>query len=156
MSKVINNYRHHVKGTFWQCVILAGPGVLMGASITCLFCKYVMPFHWSWTMSMVFGSIVTATDPVAVVSILKASGAKPSLIMIIVGESLMNDGTAMVLFGLFFGVLQGEAVLSVGDTAVYLLKSVLGRYGQMYVRNIFETCNICVRCVGAQGLPLWG
>jgi NhaP-type Na+/H+ or K+/H+ antiporter len=107
-------------------------------------------------MSMVFGSIVTATDPVAVVSILKTSGAKPSLIMIIVGESLMNDGTAMVLFGLFFGVLQGEAVLSVGDTAVYLLKSVLGRYGQMYVRNIFETCNICVRCVGAQGLPLWG
>lgn len=99
----------------------------MGAFATCLFCKYIMPFGWNWTMSMMFGSIVTATDPVAVVSILKASGASPNLTMIIVGESLLNDGTAMVLFGLFFGVLHGGSVMSTGETALYFLNSIIGK-----------------------------
>ena len=77
---------------------------------------------------MVFGAITAATDPVAVVAILKEAGASPNLTMIIVGESLMNDGTAMVLFELFFGMLRGD-VLSTGEIALYFLKMVLGRCG---------------------------
>lgn len=116
---------HHVKGTFWQCVLLAGPGVLLGAALTAAFIKYLLPFEWSWLLCLVFGSIVTATDPVAVVSILKSSGASPTLTMIIIGESLLNDGTAMVLFGLFFGMLEG-AQFSTGRLVRYFLKMTLG------------------------------
>ncbi len=46
---------------------------------------------------MVFGSILSATDPVAVVALLKTAGASPKLTMVIVGESLMNDGTLCTL-----------------------------------------------------------
>lgn len=42
------------------------------------------------------GSILSATDPVAVVALLKSAGASPKLTILIVGESLLNDGTAMV------------------------------------------------------------
>ena len=45
---------------------------------------------------MYTGSILSATDPVAVVALLKSAGASPKLTILIVGESLLNDGTAMV------------------------------------------------------------
>lgn len=51
---------------------------------------------------------MSATDPVAVVAILKKTGTSPKLIMFIVGESLMNDGTAMVMFTLFYNLLHGQ------------------------------------------------
>ncbi|CAE7488587.1 NHX7, partial [Symbiodinium microadriaticum] len=86
---------------------------------------YVFPFSWSWTFCMVFGAVTSATDPVAVVSILKDSGASPNLTMIIIGESLLNDGTAMVLFGLFFGMLKGTTY-SGGEVAIYFFKMVIG------------------------------
>jgi len=47
------------------------------------------------------GSIISATDPVAVVALLKSLGASKKFQTIIEGESLINDGTAMVFFMLF-------------------------------------------------------
>lgn len=98
---------YHVKGAFWQAVILAGPGVIIGAALTGVIAKYMLPYSWNWNLSMTFGSILSATDPVAVVSLLKSVGASPKLTMIIVGESLLNDGTAMVLFTVFNHCLNG-------------------------------------------------
>ena len=49
---------------------------------------------------LIFGAIVSATDPVAVVALLKELGASKRLATLIEGESLMNDGTAMVIFAL--------------------------------------------------------
>jgi len=48
-----------------------------------------------------FGSILSATDPVAVVALLKELGAPETLTMCVTGEALLNDGMAIVLFGLF-------------------------------------------------------
>jgi NhaP-type Na+/H+ or K+/H+ antiporter len=99
--------RHHVTGVFVQSLLLAGPGVGIGAILMALFAKFVLPYNWSWNLSMVFGSILAATDPVAVVALLKNAGASPKLTILIIGESLMNDGTAMVLFNLFFNMMKG-------------------------------------------------
>lgn len=98
---------YHVRGGFLQSVILAGPGVLIGAALMGAITKVILPYNWSWTLSMVFGSILSATDPVAVVALLKSVGASPKLTILIVGESLLNDGSAMVLFTLFFNSLNG-------------------------------------------------
>eukprot|EP01031_Cornospumella_fuschlensis_P035805 gene35805-43429_t len=93
---------HHVKGAFLQSAILAGPGVLIGAALMGVFAKAILPYNWAWNLCMVFGAILSATDPVAVVALLKSVGASPKLTILIVGESLMNDGTSMVLFTLFY------------------------------------------------------
>jgi len=45
-----------------------------------------------------FGAIISATDPVAVVALMKDLGASRRLATLIEGESLLNDGTAMVVF----------------------------------------------------------
>lgn len=55
-----------------------------------------------------FGSIVSATDPVAVVALLKELGASKRLSTIIEGESLFNDGTAFVCFLVFQDLVLGE------------------------------------------------
>src|SRR5690349_14382496 len=89
-----------------QASTLAGPGVLVGAVLTGCFAKAIQP-DWSWPLAMTFGAITSATDPVAVVALLKSAGASPKLTMIVVGESLLNDGTAMVLFAVFFEQLKG-------------------------------------------------
>ena len=66
----------------------------------------LLPYEWSWFFRCMFGSIAAATDPVAVVALLNALGASPGLTMTITGESLFNDGTAMVLFLLFDSLAQ--------------------------------------------------
>jgi len=116
---------NHVKGGFSQSLLLAGPGVLMGAYIMGSFMYYVIPLDWNWNLCMVFGSILSATDPVAVVALLKSAGASPKLTILIIGEALMNDGTAMVLFTLYFNMLKGESYTG-GDIIVFFLKMAVG------------------------------
>jgi NhaP-type Na+/H+ or K+/H+ antiporter len=96
-----------VKACFKQCLLLAGPGVLIGAALTGAAGRYLLPYGWDWNTAMLFGAIVSATDPVAVVAIFNSLGVSPRLTMVISGESLFNDGTAYVLFSLFLILCSG-------------------------------------------------
>mmetsp|Transcript_37190 Transcript_37190/g.68046 ORF Transcript_37190/g.68046 Transcript_37190/m.68046 type:complete len:874 (-) Transcript_37190:107-2728(-) len=96
-----------VKRCFWQCMILAGPGVVIGTVMIAVVGKYMLPYGWDWPTSMLFGSILSATDPVAVVAIFNSLGVSPRLTMLVSGESLFNDGTAIVLFQLCIRIAQG-------------------------------------------------
>lgn len=115
---------YHAKGAFVQATILAGPGVLVGALLMGCFAKGCFP-QWSWYLALTFGAITSATDPVAVVALLKSAGASPKLTMIIVGESLLNDGTAMVLFTVFNNLLNGKTYTG-GSIILFFLEACLG------------------------------
>lgn len=137
-GEAMNLNWHHVKGGFFQSLLLAGPGVLIGAGVMGGFAKLLIP-SWSWEFAMLFGSILSATDPVAVVSLLKTAGASPKLTILIVGESLMNDGTAMVLFTLFFNMVKGQTYTAVNITTFFTAaaigSSILGiGFGLLTVR----------------------
>jgi len=99
---------HIARRTVGQCLLLAGPGVLIGAFSTAAFLYAVLPYGWDFWTSLTVGSILAATDPVAVVGLLKELGASPVLTMLIQGESLLNDGTAMVLFAIAYAIAGGE------------------------------------------------
>lgn len=49
---------------------VAGPGVLLGGFLTALLVRYTFPYHWSWLQCLLFGSVLSATDPVAVAAVL--------------------------------------------------------------------------------------
>jgi len=68
-----------------QCLVLAFPGVLVGTVLTGLVVKYLRP-EWAFTLCLVLGSILSATDPVAVVALLKSLGAPKELTMVITGR----------------------------------------------------------------------
>jgi NhaP-type Na+/H+ or K+/H+ antiporter len=97
-----------VQNAFLQSCLLAGPGVVLTTVFMGVICRVILPYHWSWYLCFTFGAVVSASDTVAVLSIMKESGASPKLTMLIVGESLLNDGTAIVLFALFFDLLMGK------------------------------------------------
>jgi len=128
---------HHIKKCLWQCLLLACPGVLLGAVLTALTAKWLFPYDWDWSTAMTFGSILAATDPVAVVAILNEVGASQKLTMLISGESLMNDGTAIVLFNLFkdFMVSSGKAQ-TVAASGTQMAWNIIGVFLRMAVGGV--------------------
>lgn len=89
-------------------MILAGPGVLMSAYMMGLFVYFCTNLNWSWYLCMLFGAILSGTDPVAVVALLKDVNTSTRLFMLIIGESLLNDGTSIVLYTLYINLVEGE------------------------------------------------
>ena len=86
--------------------------LLVCTGLTAVMMRYVLFYNdddgFSWTHALLFGSIISATDPVAVVALLKELGASKRLSTIIEGESLLNDGTAMVIFFVLLDISKGE------------------------------------------------
>lgn len=75
---------------------------------------------------LMFGALISPTDPIAVMSILKSAGASTSVENKIVGESLGNDGTAVVAFVTLLGLAGGTTEFSLPGIAVTLAREVIG------------------------------
>lgn len=65
---------------------------------------------------MTFGSILSATDPAAVAALLKEVGAPPRLKMHISGESMLNDGSAVVFYTIFSNIWLSGLGIGLGET----------------------------------------
>ena len=90
-----------------------------------LFAWGLLPYGWEFSLCFAYGAVQAATDPVAVVSLLNDLGAPPSLTMIVSGESLLNDGSAMVVYSLLFEQYLGHPQ----NAFVFLVQLVLGGIG---------------------------
>jgi len=109
-----------------QCLFLAGPGVAIAGFATALFLwAYIGIFYdWDFLLCLTTGAILCATDPVAVVALLKELGASPTLTVQIQGESLINDGTAIVLYTVAYNMLSGKKY-DVGDIITIVVKQAI-------------------------------
>ena len=110
---------HIIKKELFQCLLLAGPVLILCTFLTAVVMRFVLGYagEFTWEAALLFGSIVSATDPVAVVALLKELGASRRLATLIEGESLLNDGTAMVMFTVVLGIVLGESP-SFGDVVL--------------------------------------
>eukprot|EP00056_Hartaetosiga_gracilis_P008131 m.116515 g.116515 ORF g.116515 m.116515 type:complete len:1339 (-) comp12854_c0_seq1:67-4083(-) len=128
---------HAFKGVVFPALILAIPGLLMSIFVTgAVVHEVILPGEFDWNSSFLLGTILSATDPVAVVALLKELGGPPQLATLIESESLLNDGTAIVAFEIFLELAAGahltgeEGVktalqLSLGGPALGLLWGVV-------------------------------
>jgi len=105
---------HTFRKTSVNATLLAGPGILIALGLTAALLIGVKDLNiglrnWTWPIALMFGAVICASDPVAVVAILKELGASKKLSTLIDGEAILNDGTAIVLFMVFYLPLSGEA-----------------------------------------------
>ncbi len=80
---------------------------------------------WGWMASLLFGSLIGATDPVSVIAMMKEQNAEQRLRFIMESESLVNDGAAAVLFSLCVAAITGGSV-GFGTIGVSLVLTVVG------------------------------
>ena len=104
----------------WRIVLLAVPGTLataaiVGGSVMLVGALPAAP-------AMLFGAIVAATDPVAVVAAFRRVRVPADLRTLVEGESLSNDGVALILFAFTAAVAAGEATSIGGDVLLGLLE----------------------------------
>ncbi len=113
----------------WTIGLLASVGVLASTllvGIVCWWIFHAVGFPLPFLYCLLFGALISPTDPVAVLSILKNSGTPRSLQAKIAGESLFNDGVGVVVFSVLVGIaVQGGAV-EIEDVLGLMIGEALG------------------------------
>lgn len=114
---------NQLRRDFSLVVVLATLGVIFSATITAVGMHFLA--NWQWMSALVFGALIAATDPVSVIATFKEAKAHGRLLVLIEAESLFNDGTAAVAFGVVVALAFGQHLTSLGISAM-LAKTILG------------------------------
>jgi CPA1 family monovalent cation:H+ antiporter len=116
---------------FWRNRVtifsLALPGVILATPVVAaglVFSLAATGAAISWGPAFVFATLIAATDPIAVVSLVRALGAPARLGVLIESESLLNDGTAAVAFTTTVAFVLG-AHPSVGQAAIGFIYAIV-------------------------------
>ena len=122
---------------FQQLKIQRGPilafatlGVLMSTFLVGIIMFYLlqlMNLNVDFIYCLLFGALISPTDPIAVLGILKKAGAPKKLETKIVGESLFNDGVGVVVFLTIFAIAaKPEAAIEFSDIVTLFGQEVIG------------------------------
>jgi len=98
----INTDISRLRSTIKPIALLAGPGVVISSGVTAVLLKFGLGL--AWIPSLLVGVILAITDTVSVIAVFKEVAVPSRLSTIVEGESLFNDGVALVLFSLIVKV----------------------------------------------------
>lgn len=119
----INTDISRLRSTLKPILLLAGPGVVFSAAITASFIKFGLNF--SWITACAVGVILTITDTVSVIAAFRTVTIPKRLSSLVEGESLFNDGIALVLLSLI-RTLHIEGSFSVREGFEQILIACVG------------------------------
>lgn len=113
----------------WAVGFLATAGVLIstalvGAATWWLFGALGHPLAFIWCL--LFGALISPTDPIAVLAIMKSAGSDPALRIKMTGESLLNDGVGVAVFLVLLGIVAGGADATWQGAALLFAREAVG------------------------------
>lgn len=126
---------HIFKKTLANATLLSAPGLIICMLLTGALMMGVATFipgfeSWTWAFALVFGALISATDPVAVVALLHELKTSKRFSTLVDAESLLNDGTGIVCFMLFFGAYAAEEATHASPVITFIrevgLSTLLG------------------------------
>ncbi len=132
----------------WVILILASVGVISSTFIIGGMSWVILnalELNVSFIYCLLFGALISPTDPIAVLGILKTVGVPKSLEIKISGESLFNDGVAVVVFLVLLGIATGQGEASVSSISILFIQEVIG--GAVYGLIIGGLCFYMLRSV---------
>lgn len=107
----------------------ASLGILISTLLVGTALYFIIPFIYqpvSFIHCLLFGALISPTDPIAVLSILHKAGISASTEAKITGESLFNDGVGVVVFITLFDIAGGTGQINAMEVSVLLLKEIGG------------------------------
>jgi len=113
----------------WVIALLATAGVVLSTFLIGLLSWYtlgMLGIELPFIYCLLFGALISPTDPVAVLGILKQAKAPKSLETKIAGESLFNDGVGVVIFIVLLGIATGAQEVSLLGIATLFVEEALG------------------------------
>ena len=113
----------------WIISILATFGVVMSTFIVgsiAWIVFWLIGLKLPFIYCLLFGSLIAPTDPIAVIGILKKAGVPKSLETKFTGESLFNDGVAVVVFLVIMGIVTGGHDVTAGHIMLLFVEEAIG------------------------------
>lgn len=121
---------NELKAQKWPIMIFATLGVLASTFLVGGFVFFILGFlelHIDFIYCLLFGALISPTDPIAVLGILKKAGVPKKLEIKIVGESLFNDGIGVVVFLTIFNIANAsEGGIDFSHIPILFLEEVGG------------------------------
>jgi CPA1 family monovalent cation:H+ antiporter len=113
----------------WEVMIFATIGVILSTLLIGTLLYFVgawLELSLNFIHCLLFGALISPTDPIAVLGILREAGLSKRLETIISGESLFNDGIGVVVFVTLLGAAASEQSLSFYDISLFFFWEVVG------------------------------
>lgn len=107
-------------------LLLATAGVILATLIVGAGMHFAV--GWEWPVALLFGSLITATDPVSVIAVFKDANVGGRIGLLVEAESLLNDGVAAVVFGVVLAWASGGPV-SAPSIGIDIIQEVVGGCG---------------------------
>jgi CPA1 family monovalent cation:H+ antiporter len=113
----------------WQVGLLSVCGTVVSTLLVGVAVRFILPLagiSLPLSYCLLFGALISPTDPIAVMGIVRQAGAPKNLVIVIAGESLFNDGVGVVLFSLFLAMVSGGGPPAFPDVVMLLVREAGG------------------------------
>ncbi len=120
---------HQLKTQRWPILMFSTLGVLTSTFLVggaTFYLLQLLGIDVAFIYCLLFGALISPTDPIAVLGILKKAGVPKKLEIKIVGESLFNDGVGVVVFLTIFNIAASGGGVAFDEVALLFLEEVFG------------------------------